>query len=222
MRDAGTECHGRRTGAESPVMLHGVSGDRRLVHHLVDLVAGVVTAANVQSVQVELVRRRVIDRLSEEALLDQPCDLGAANDRVEGIGQTLAIQPLRCGSETEHDRLRKCREYLRPGASGGVVALVHDDDIRRHEASDSTNDSLDGNDLDMRQRIDRPASGDDAMRDSELAHRPARLLDQLLPVDENPDAFALGSSAVRDVAEHDRLARAGRTDNKRAALALLE
>jgi hypothetical protein len=55
------------------------------------------------------------------------------------------------------------------------------------------------------------------MRDGELAHGPAGLLDQLLPVNENPDAFFLLPCPVRDVAEHHGLARAGRRHDKWAS-----
>jgi len=57
------------------------------------------------------------------------------------------------------------------------------------------------------------------MIDTEGAERPARLVNQLLPVDEDDDAVALGAGALGDVGKEHGLARAGRADDERRPLA---
>jgi hypothetical protein len=99
------------------------------------------------------------------------------------------------------------------------MTLVHDDDIGCLEAIHSAHDSLDGNNLDMRKRIDRPARSNHAVMDSKIPHRPACLVDEFLPMDENPDAFAFATGSACDVGENDGLARSGRADDERAAFA---
>ena len=203
-----------RLGVAVPgVVADRVAGDGRLVHALGHLGAVEVARHGAHACHVHGLRG-VVDRAAEEALTDEVGDLGATDQVVEHLPESLAVEALRSRGHAEHPGFGPLLDDARPCSCGGVVGFVDDDQVRRQDAVEPAHESLDAGDLRQLMAVGREPCGDESVRHVHGSKRAVALLQELGAVDEDERAVALGGGAGRHVGEHDGFAGACRGDQQ--------
>ena len=133
-------------GAELTVVRHGITGDAWGVDDLLGLSAIEVTGDLVYAGQVRGVLGRVVDRLGQESVVDEPLNGRPHDHAVEHGSKALAIQALRGCRDADELGVWPAGEHFHVGLGDRVMRLVDDDEVRSGDLIQSPAESLDRGD----------------------------------------------------------------------------
>ena len=111
-------------------MSHGIACDPWRIDDLLGLGAIEVAGNRVDLRQIDHLTRRVVHRLSQESVVDEPLDRRTHDHAVEHDPETLAIEALWGRSDADKLGGRPCRKHLDVGLGDRVVRFVDDNEVR--------------------------------------------------------------------------------------------
>lgn len=175
-----------------------------------------VTALRCHSAQVNA-RSPVDSRLDQVPIFDEFLSRRYLYEGVVDVAETLPVHAIRCGRQTEYDRVIVTLDDLLVRRRSAAVRFVYDDDVCIPVIT--TDECLDAGHLNgligVRSCV---FTLDDPVRNLEVVQAFAALLDELGAVGEEGDLLPLLDGTIDDGTSDGGLTRTRRSDHEHATL----